>query len=151
MTVIITIISFYNKMVSETICWKLSFIVSKWRVNLGRPLSFLSKWIKCIGLKGETFFEERAKIYYFPKCDKDCGSIIESKGLIVDKSKSNLEDVIQQALALEYELVNLDFHNDWINGTLYMPLWFWKKRAKKKYLFGLFSKKAVNTFCSCEI
>ena len=33
---------------------------------------------------------------------------------------------------------------------MYMPLWFWKKTKKKKFLFGLFSKKAVNSFCSCS-
>lgn len=154
MMVIITIISFYNKLVTEIICWQLSisFKVSRWRVrlNFGRPLKWLSSFIKCIGLKGSMFFEERANMYYFPKCDKSCGSIIESDGLVVNKSKADLEDVIQQTLALEYDLVNFDFHNDWVNGTLYLPLWFWKKRAKKKYLFGLFSRKAVNTFCSCE-
>lgn len=154
MIIVITIISFYNKLVSEVICWqlKISFRILGKRVtlNFGRPLKWLSKWIKCIGLKGGMFFEERGDTYYFPKCDKDCGSIINSEGLKVNKSKGDLEDVIQQTLALEYELVNLDFHNDWINGTLYLPLWFWKKRAKKKFLFGLFSRKAVNTFCSCE-
>ena len=150
MTIVVTIISFYNKLVSEVICWELSFKVVKWRVGLGKPLKFLSKWIKCIGLKGGMFFEERADTYYFPMCDKDCGSIIKSEGLKVNKSSDDLIDIIQQTLALEYDLVHLDFTNDWVNGTLYLPLWFWKKRAKKKYFFGLFSKKAVNTFCSCD-
>ena len=61
-----------------------------------------------------------------------------------------LLDRLEQALAMEFNLVNLDFYNDWINGTLYMPLWFWRKVKKKKYLWGLFHKKAVNTFCSCD-
>ena len=150
MMIVINVIGFYNKTISEIICWELSFKVFKWRVRLGRPLGFLSKWIKCIGLKGEWFFEERADTYYFPKCDKDCGSIIEEEGLKVEKNKDVLKDVVQQTLALEYDLVNFDFSNDWINGTLYLPLWFWKKRAKKKFFFGLFSRKAVNTFCSCD-
>lgn len=61
-----------------------------------------------------------------------------------------LTDRLEQALAQEYNVVNLDFYNDWVNGTVYMPLWFWKKTKKKKYLFGLFRKKAVNTFCNCS-
>ena len=150
MMIIINVIGFYNKTISEIVCWELSFKVFRWRVRLGRPLGFLSKWIKCVGLRGEWFFEERADTYYFPKCDKDCGSIIEEEGLKVEKNKDVLKDVVQQTLALEYDLVNFDFSNDWINGTLYLPLWFWKKRAKKKYFFGLFTRKAINTFCSCD-
>ena len=61
-----------------------------------------------------------------------------------------LSDRLEQALAQEYNVVNLDFYNDWVNGTVYMPLWFWKKTKKKKYLFGLFRKKAVNSFCNCS-
>lgn len=154
MTLVVIIIGYYNKLITEIICWKLdvSFKILGKRVRLdfGRPLKFLSSWIKCIGLKGEMFFEERADTYYFPKCDKDCGSVLESEGLKVNKDPNALIDIVQQTLALEYEIVNLDFYNDWINGVLYLPLWFWKKRAKKKYLFGLFRKKAKNTFCSCD-
>ena len=154
MTFIVIIIGYYNKLITEVICWKLdvSFKIlgKRVRLNFGRPLKFLSTWIKCIGLKGEMFFEERADTYYFPKCDNDCGSVLQSEGLKVNKDPDALIDIVQQTLALEYEIVNLDFYNDWINGVLYLPLWFWKKRAKKKYLFGLFRKKAKNTFCSCD-
>ena len=38
---------------------------------------------------------------------------------------------IQQTLSQEYDTVNLDFYNDWLNGSLYMPLWFWKKQKEK--------------------
>lgn len=141
LTIVVDIIGFYNKFISELLCLKLPLI--------GRPFKFLTKYVKCIGIKGSELFEEDM-VYYFPKCDKACGSILEPGNLKVDKSKDALKDRVQQALSLEYELVNLDFHNDWINGTLYFPLWFWRKRAKKKYFFGLFSKKAVNTFCSCD-
>ena len=154
MTIVVDILGFYNKLVSEVICWKLeiSFKVlgKRIRLNFGRPLKFLSEWIKCIGMKGEWFFEELSDTYFFPSCDKDCGSLIEEDGLKVNKDKGDLKDRIQQALSLEYDLVNLDFHNDWVNGTLYFPLWFWRKRAKKKYFFGLFSSRAKNTFCSCD-
>ncbi len=149
MYVVVKIISFYNKLISEVICWELSFKVLGVRVNLGRPFSFLSNLIKCIGLKGEMFFAEYADTYFFPSC-KDCANITNNEGLKVDSDTDKLIDIIQQTLALEYEIVNLDFYNDWINGALYMPLWFWKKKPKKKYLFGLITRKAVNTFCSCD-
>ena len=34
---------------------------------------------------------------------------------------------MQRGMAQDSEVVNFDFYNDWINGCLYMPLWFWKK------------------------
>ena len=155
MSIVVDIVSFYNKMVTEIICFKLeaSFKIlgKRVKISFGRPLSFLSKFIKCIGFKGHYFFEEEANIYYFPKCDKDCGDgMMETNGLKPITDNKKLKDRVQQALALEYDVVNLDFYNDWINGTLYFPLWFWRKRAKKKYFFGLFSSRAKNTFCSCN-
>lgn len=49
----------------------------------------------------------------------------------------------------ENDGVSLDFANDWINGTLYFPLWFWRVRKKRKY------KKNENVysseFCSCTM
>jgi hypothetical protein len=68
----------------------------------------------------------------------------------VESDGGKLWQLIEQSLAQEEQVVNLDFYNDWINGTLYMPLWFWKKTKKKYFFFRLFSKKAVNTFCNCN-
>ena len=154
MVILVNLLSFYNKLVSEIICWELKFSFdifgSTINLNFGQPLKWLSSVVKCIGMEGSMFFAEQSDKIYFPSCDKNCGKIMNTKGLTVVKDKEELVDLIQQTLALEYEIVNLDFYNDWINGTLYMPLWFWKKRAKKKYFFGLFTKGAVNTFCSCN-
>lgn len=89
---------------------------------------------------------------YFPSCtgiakkvtlreNKECDQI--------ESSQTVMKNKVEQKLAEENESVNLDFYNDWLNGALYMPLWFWKKRRKKKFFFGLFSRKAVNTYCNC--
>ena len=49
----------------------------------------------------------------------------------------------------ENDGISLDFSNDWVNGVLYFPLWFWRVRKKRKY------KKNENVysseFCSCTI
>lgn len=74
-------------------------------------------------------------------CNKDCEK---------SSNTNRLMDSVQRSLALEYKIVKLDFYHDWINGTLYMPLWYWRKRAKKTFLFGLFSSSAKNDFCSCD-
>jgi len=65
-------------------------------------------------------------------------------------SVSVLMDLVQQKLAQDYKIVKLDFFQDWINGSLYMPLWYWRKRRKKSFLFGLFSTPASNEFCDCN-
>lgn len=96
---------------------------------------------------------------YYPGCN--CG---KSRHVACDKAKCpdsipkckkesdnhTMVDTIQQNLAGEYEIAKMDFYNDWLNGTLYMPLWRWRKRKKKSFLFGLFHSRAKNEFCSCS-
>ena len=78
------------------------------------------------------------------KCTKHGGS-----GLFGDEDgKQELIDKVQRNLALEFKIVKLDFYQDWINGCLYMPLWYWRKRKKKSFLFGLITSRAKNEYCS---
>lgn len=48
----------------------------------------------------------------------------------------------------ENDGISLDFFNDWLNGCLYFPMWFWRIRKKKKYKNG----QAVydSQYCSCK-
>ena len=64
--------------------------------------------------------------------------------------QGELIDRVQRQLAREYKIIKLDFYQDWVNGCLYMPLWYWRKRRKRSFLFGLIKKRAKNDFCSCE-
>lgn len=50
---------------------------------------------------------------------------------------------IEIALAQEYDVIQFDFYNDWINGMLYIPRWFANIRRKRKYLFGLIGPKTA--------
>jgi hypothetical protein len=59
-------------------------------------------------------------------------------------------DIMQRRLAEEFKIVKLDFYEDWLNGALYMPLWYWRKRRKRTFLFGLIRIKAKNDFCDCD-
>lgn len=43
---------------------------------------------------------------------------------------------------------SLDFYNDWVNGCLYFPLWFWSVRKKNKYKKG--DNVFVSDFCNCD-
>ena len=44
---------------------------------------------------------------------------------------------IELALAQEYEVIQFDFYNDWLNGVVYIPRWFANIKKKRSYLLGL--------------
>lgn len=70
--------------------------------------------------------------------------------IVTDKKKCM--QFVEYGLSAEYDIYNLDFYNDWLNGSLYAPLWFWKKMNARRGLFGswLFGNHSVNQFCSCD-
>lgn len=115
------------------------------------------KWETCIRLS-EAFFltgeEDESKTLYMPGCD--CYRSIGKRtakdypGYVRNCDAGDALDKIQQRLAEEFEIANLDFYNDWLNGTLYMPLWWWKRKKHYRYLFGLFGHHSVDRFCSCN-
>ena len=107
--------------------------------------------IDCMGFSfGITDDNTDGDVEYFPDCKKTKYMKCSKPGCIKKNNNAELFNNIEQSLSQEYDTVNLDFYNDWINGCLYMPLWFWKKTKKKKFLFGLFSKKAINRYCNCD-
>lgn len=55
---------------------------------------------------------------------------------------------LERMLADEYEIVSLDFYNDWLNGGLYFPLWY-RKKTRKKNVFGLFTIQSKERYCQC--
>lgn len=76
------------------------------------------------------------------------------------KNKDNLEtsicltnkidyfmQCIEIAIAQEYEVIQFDFYNDWMNGMLYIPRWFASIRKKRTFLFGLIKVKEKVNAC----
>lgn len=59
-----------------------------------------------------------------------------------------LYNELERMLADEYEIVSLDFYNDWLNGGLYFPLWY-RKKTRKKNIFGLFTIQSKERYCQC--
>ena len=102
----------------------------------------------CVSLRGIS--ETEVNVEYFPFCGSNACMKCQEEPCVKVTGTTNLMDTIQQLLAQEYDTVNLDFYNDWINGCLYLPLWFWKKTKKKKFFFGLFTRRAINRFCNCD-
>ena len=60
----------------------------------------------------------------------------------------SLKTKIEQNLADENQIVNLDFYNDWLNGTLYFPLW--QRRKKKKSSFIGIPIREKDNFCKYD-
>ncbi len=54
---------------------------------------------------------------------------------------------IEIALAQEYEVIQFDFYNDWLNGVIYIPRWFARIRKKRTFLFGLIKTKEKLQAC----
>ena len=119
---------------------------------IGKPFKKLAKIFGCIPFGSSLIDTDESNVVYYPGCwchvYRDCPE--EVPNCEKDGDTDDLYDIAEQALAQEYDIVNLDFYNDWINGSLYMPLWHWKKTKKRSYFFGLFRKKAKNSYCDCD-
>ena len=114
---------------------------------------FIPDILACIPLSAGLSEDNTA---YYPGCWYD--DALDEAGCPEDmderctknRSPGDLRDKIQQNLANDFKIIKLDFYQDWLNGCLYMPLWYWRKRKKKSFLFGLFTSSAKNEFCDCD-
>lgn len=61
----------------------------------------------------------------------------ETENVCITNKIEHFLQCVEIALAQEYEVIQFDFYNDWINGLLYIPRWFAKIRKKRTFLFGL--------------
>ena len=132
------------------------FKVWKWSIKicpfgpLGWVFSAIGLDFTCVSLGGGLSPDNTA---FYPGCsrgamnDSSCPEGMDN----CNKSSNNsaLINLVQQKLAEDYKIVKLDFYQDWLNGSLYMPLWYWRKSKKKKFLFWTISS-AKNEYCDCE-
>ena len=156
MCVVNGIITIVNIVLS--IFWRLSDLLClPWPISWC-PIRTLVGWlipeyIPCLSIQpGMT----EGNVVYFPCCSGEgmkVGKCDDEGNTDCPKSSGNIDDLIdkiQRNLAVENKIVKLDLYQDWINGCLYMPLWYWRKRKKKSFLFGLFTSRAKSEYCSCE-
>lgn len=59
-----------------------------------------------------------------------------------------LHNCIETQLAQGNDAISFDFANDWVNGTLYAPLWYRKITPKKYFFFNLIKKEGKDEWCS---
>lgn len=164
-TIVMYIITFINQLVciiDETVLriynsirnFCLPKIPLVGRICPFKPLMPKLGYLGCLSLAG-GFGEDNTTFY--PGCwcrgtglkAASCGSD-QNGNCNKSTDTARLMDSVQRSLALDHKIAKLDFYQDWINGTLYMPLWYWRKRKKKTFLFGLFSSKAKSQYCSCD-
>lgn len=152
-TIVMYVVSFINFIIN------ILQEIREFHFSIGWWKIYLFKWLipkfGCIPLN--SGLGENDNIAYYPGCDcpgsagcmnSDCPDDMEN-GCEKRSDNEELLDKTQQALAEDYKIIKLDFYQDWLNGTLYMPLWYWRKRKKKTFLFFTISG-AKNEFCSCD-
>lgn len=71
----------------------------------------------------------------------------EEESICLTNKMAYFNQCVEINLAMENEVIQFDFYNDWINGLLYLPRWFVKIRKKKNYLFGLIKIKEKVSGC----
>jgi len=153
-TIVTYIIWFVNEFIICTIDRILSIFHGIKNISiLGlKPFGWLPvpPFLGCISLSAGI---SEGNVAYYPGCDcdggieaSDCPEEMEGR---CEKSTNigELLDKIQRNLALDFKIIKLDLYQDWINGCLYMPLWYWRKRKKKTFLFFTLSS-AKNEYCS---
>ena len=156
-TIVLLVINFINATVIAMWNW----VMDKFCSIKVWPIKYVFNWacklmIECVEFPfvSDTDEGDCEVKCYFPGCSNSASKkATKKKNPDCDSIEDNKDDMIQkvhQLLAEENEAVNLDFYNDWLNGSLYMPLWYWKKRRKKTYFFKLISRRAVNEFCNCD-
>ena len=128
--------------------------------------------IECIGFGSDFCDDGINKVKYFLGCTKGkaCEHTLEKhneKQASLDANEREagvclgLKDMgevndttlftcVEQQLAQDNDCVNFNFHNDWVNGVLYAPLWYRRITPKKTFFFGLFRKKAKDQWCSAD-
>lgn len=152
--IIIWIVSLINSII---ICFVNEFIIATINAIIGalNILHYLGVPriptvgnIACISL-GEDLDD---RYIFVPGCGCDSGknAVENTDGREPSSNSEELENLVIEKLAEDFKIVKLDLYQDWVNGCLYMPLWYWRKRKKKSYLFGLITRRAKNQFCDCN-
>lgn len=153
--IVIWIICFINQFILGVLYDLFANRMCFWVFKKICPFKFLAKYFTCIAFGAGLTDSDDSNEAFYPCCENedqlknsDCPEGMD--GCKKNNSTKDLFDIVEQALAAEYDVVHLDFYNDWINGVLYFPQWHWKKRKKKSYFFGLFRRRAINSYCECD-
>ena len=163
--VFIRLVEFINIIISilgALPCWIYSIKIVGWH-----PFKFAKKLIPgCIELSSDFCDDGINPNVYYPGCGTfkpfkcvwnnktkaDCqkkqAALPREDQKICKNSTGELITCVENELAQQNDATSFNFYNDWINGTLYAPLWYRKIRRKRKFFFGLFTRKAKDEWCT---
>lgn len=68
----------------------------------------------------------------------------------ISNNTNYLIQCVEVHLAMEHNVIQFDFYNDWLNGTIYIPKWFGTVKKKRSYLFGLIKRPEKIQACMEE-
>lgn len=92
----------------------------------GEPVNTLQ--VTFDGLKDSEGVSDKKSIDY---TNSDLGNSV-----CLTTNVDYLVSCVEMNLAQEYRVINFDFYNDWVNGTVYIPRWNKYVTKKRSYLFG---------------
>ena len=104
-----------------------------------------------IELNGLCETDEGEPINVSPGTNDDVKKLLKKYGIMACNDRvDTLYNCIENQLAQDNEVTQFNFYNDWINGVVYLPLWYRKIKPKRKHLFGLITTNAVDEWCSTD-
>lgn len=104
-----------------------------------------------IELNGLCETDDGEVINVSPGTNDNVRDLLKSKGIMSCNDRVDiLYNCIENQLAQDNEVTQFNFYNDWINGVVYLPLWYRKIKPKKEFLFGLIKIDAVDEWCSTD-
>lgn len=112
----------------------------------GKIMFTNTNYPKIVGISISGCIQEKTKSNHTKK-EKD---LPQEEKTEASFSTTELYNCVESSLAEDNDVVSFNFHNDWVNGVLYAPLWFRKITPKKRLLFGLIRRRAKDQWCSSE-
>lgn len=66
-----------------------------------------------------------------------------NEGICMTTDTDYLVSCLEMQLAQEYKVIQFDFYNDWINGTIYLPNWKRIVKTKRTFMFWTWNRKKI--------
>ena len=99
------------------------------KTNIGNLIS-TDPWKNATALQRTALLQEWGNKNNMDSKSIDFGNDIEGGSCLVN-DVTYLMQCVEISLAMEHNVVQFDFYNDWLNGTIYMPKWFGNVKPKK--------------------
>lgn len=159
--VLLKIVTFFNKFMS---------LLDFSKCSIGKVKDAFDAQGVCLFL-GDGYCPDLQGWYFAPGCtrdrlynntwDKISNSISEDSESIEAQNSEEERKCLTRSInyfiqcteinmAMEYDVIQFDFYNDWVNGVIYSPRWNADIRKKRSYFFNLIRVSPRLNACSEE-